>query len=159
MSELDYIRMLEDSLNKKIDLLRQLQVLNDEQRRILEDNTSSPDEFEDNINNKAEIIEMLDTMDSGFVSIYDKIKEELDANKEQYQEAIARMQDSIRLITDLSVDLQVQEARNKEVAKNRFAFVRKQIKEVKKGSEAVTSYYKNMNAFPGMDSQFLDRKK
>ena len=49
MSEKNYIQILEDSLEKKIDVLRQLQVLCQEQTDILQDDASTPEAFEENI--------------------------------------------------------------------------------------------------------------
>ena len=77
MSSKEYVKMLSDSLDKKADLLRQLQGLNQEQKNILEDSESTPDMLDDNIEKKSDIIDRLDKMDDGFQSLYDKVKDDI----------------------------------------------------------------------------------
>ena len=160
MNNQEYVNMLEESLVKKIDLLTQLQGLNQEQKDILEDYDSSTDELDDNMDRKSSIIERLDKMDEGFQNLYDKVKPEIESNREAYATQIKNMQKSIRTITDLSSALQVEEARNKELAKHRFSYVRTQIRESRHGQKAVASYYANMMNNTGFEeSQFWDKKK
>ncbi len=160
MNGKDYIKMLEDSLVKKVELLQVLQGLNQEQRDILEDYTTTPQELDDNIEKKSEIIDRLDKMDEGFQSIYDKVKDDLANNKEEYADSIKHMQELITRITDISADVQAKEMQNKQLAQSRFAHVRSQIKETKHSQKAVASYYANMMNTTGYeDSQFWDQKK
>ena len=53
MDEKNYIQILEDSLESKIDLLRRLQVLCQEQAEILKDPNATPEAFEENIEEKG----------------------------------------------------------------------------------------------------------
>lgn len=160
MTNKEYIKMLEDSLVKKVELLRQLQGLNQEQRIILEDSESSPEELDENMDKKAVIIERLDKMDDGFQSIFDKVKTELESNKDDYADEIKNMQKMITLITDLSTDVKAKEMQNKEIAKAKFSHIRTQIRETKHGQKAVASYYASMMNNTGYeDSQFWDQKK
>ncbi len=160
MTNKEYIKMLEDSLVKKVELLKQLQGLNQEQKKILEDTESSPEELDDNMEKKSSIIDRLDKMDDGFQSIFDKVKEELESNKENYADEIKNMQKLITLITDLSTDVQAKEIQNKELAKAKFSHIRTQIRETKHGQKAVASYYASMMNNTGYeDSQFWDQKK
>ena len=53
MDEKNYIQILEDSLEAKIDLLRRLQVLCGEQAEILKDPNATPEAFEKNIEEKG----------------------------------------------------------------------------------------------------------
>ena len=160
MDNKEYVKMMEESLVKKIELLEQLQVLNQEQKDILEDYNTSPDDLEENMDKKSSIIDVLDKMDDGFQNLYDKIKPEIESNREAYATEIKNMQESIRKITDLSANLQAEEARNKELAKNRFSFVRSQIKDTRANQKAVASYYNSMMNNTGYEgSQFWDKKK
>ena len=152
--------MMEDSLAKKIDLLNQLQGLNREQKDILEDYDSTPEDLDENMDKKSSIIDILEKMDDGFQDLYDKVKTELDNNREAYATEIKNMQESIRTITDLSASVQAEEARNKELAKQRFSYVRSQIKDTRANQKAVASYYNNMMNNTGYEgSQFWDKKK
>lgn len=160
MTNKEYIKMLEDSLVKKVELLRQLQGLNQEQKKVLEDSESSPEELDENMDKKSSVIERLDKMDDGFQSIFDKVKEELESNKDSYADEIKNMQKLITLITDLSTDVQAKEMQNKELAKTKFSHIRTQIRETKHGQKAVASYYASMMNNTGYeDSQFWDQKK
>lgn len=160
MTNKEYIKMLEESLITKVELLKQLQGLNQEQKNILEDPDSTPDELDENVDKKSAVIDRLDKMDEGFQSLYDKVKEELDSNRDAYTEEIKNMQESITLITDLSADVQAKEMQNKELAKAKFSYIRSQIRETKHGQKAVASYYASMMNNTGYeDSQFWDQKK
>jgi len=160
MDNKQYVKMMEDSLIKKIDLLIQLQGLNREQKDILEDYDSTPEDLDENMDKKSSIIDILEKMDDGFQDLYDKVKTELDNNREAYATEIKNMQESIRTITDLSASVQAEEARNKELAKQRFSYVRSQIKDTRANQKAVASYYNNMMNNTGYEgSQFWDKKK
>ncbi len=159
MSEKNYIQMMEDSLEKKIDILRQLQVLCEEQKEILEDPASTPEALEENVERKEQMIQKLAAMDDGFEQLYQRVEGALEEHRETYRENIARMQEMIRDITQRSARLQVQEQRNKELAKQKFGSVRAQIKELRQSSRAVTSYYQNMTRNAASDPQFMDSKK
>ena len=99
-------------------------------------------------------------MDEGFQNLYDKVKDELNANREDYKTEIKNMQSLIKEITDLSSSVQSQEMSNKELAKARFSYVRTQIRESRHGQKAVASYYASMMNNTGYeDSQFWDQKK
>lgn len=160
MSSKEYVKMLSDSLDKKADLLRQLQGLNQEQKNILEDSESTPDMLDDNIEKKSDIIDRLDKMDDGFQSLYDKVKDDLSSKREEYASEIKHMQEQIALITDLSTDIQAKEMQNRELARIKFSHIRSQIRETKHGQKAVASYYASMMNNTGYeDSQFWDQKK
>lgn len=160
MSSKEYVKMLSDSLDKKADLLRQLQGLNQEQKNILEDSESTPDMLDDNIEKKSDVIERLDKMDDGFQSLYDKVKDDLSSKREEYTNEIKHMQEQITLITDLSTDVQAKEMQNRELARIKFSNIRSQIRETKHGQKAVASYYASMMNNTGYeDSQFWDQKK
>ena len=66
MDEKNYIQILEDSLESKIDLLRRLQVLCQEQAEILKDPNAMPEAFEENIEEKGKLIDRLSALDQGF---------------------------------------------------------------------------------------------
>ena len=160
MSSKEYVKMLSDSLDKKVELLRQLQGLNQEQKNILEDSESTPDMLDDNIEKKSDIIERLDKMDDGFQSLYDKVKDDLSSKREEYASEIKHMQEQIALVTDLSTDVQAKEMQNRELARAKFSHIRSQIRETKHGQKAVASYYASMMNNTGYeDSQFWDQKK
>ena len=87
------------------------------------------------------------------------MREEVDGNRERYREEIKQMQEYIRRLTEKSADIQAQEARNKELMTQKFAAVRKQVKEVRKSQKVVNQYYKNMMKSNFIEPQFTDKKK
>jgi hypothetical protein len=54
------------------------------------------------------------------------------------------MQDRIRIVTEKSVKIQAQEARNKDMMREKFSTVKKQATEVRAKSHAIESYYNSM---------------
>lgn len=159
MAERDYIIMMKDSLERKLDLLEQLQVKNRLQTAILKDPNSDPDELEANVEAKGRLIERLESLDEGFDSLYKRVAESLEANKEMYANDIHEMQDLIRKITDMSAQVEMLEKKNKEIAVSKFSTVRSQIKETNHSGKVVTNYYNNMMATNTMSPSFLDDKK
>ena len=129
-------------------------------RERLEDYDTTPEELDENINRKSDIIERLDKMDEGFQSVYDKIKDDIVSNKDDYSNEIKHIQELITHIMDLSADVQAKELQNKDIATARFTHIRSQIRETKHGQKAVASYYASMMNNTGYeDSQFWDQKK
>lgn len=154
-----YLTILMESLQKKIRILDQIILADQEQREALEDPNLDPDDFDRIVQKKADDIEQLEQLDAGFEEVFARVKEELDGNREQYKEQIHIMQDLIRKITDKSLLIQKQEAQNKELMEKKFAAVRSQAREVRKSQKIVNQYYKNMMKNNYNDPQFLDNKK
>ena len=154
-----YLTILMESLQKKIRILDQIIMADQEQREALEDPNLDPDDFDRIVEKKADYIEQLEQLDAGFEEVFARVKEELDGNREQYKEQIHIMQDLIRKITDKSLLIQKQEAQNKELMEKKFTAVRSQAREVRKSQKIVNQYYKNMMKNNYNDPQFLDNKK
>ena len=160
MAEIDYVVMLRESLEKKVDVLRVLNRRTHEQTQILQDPTSAPEDLEANMDQKQELIEAIDGLDKGFDILFKRVQAALEGHKEEYADEINIMKSLIKEITDLTVDIQATEQKNKEYAKTRFANVRKEIREIKKSHEAVSTYYQSMMAKRNTaDPAFVDKKK
>ena len=74
-------------------------------------------------------------------------------------DAISTMQSCIRLITDKSMEIQAQEARNRDLMVRKFAYVKETAKNVRTNAKVASQYYKNMMKLNYVDSQFMDNKK
>ena len=159
MTETSYVQMLEDSLEKKCDILRQLQLLTQKQTEILQDKESSPEDFEKNVDEKEVMIQSLQTLDAGFEQVFAKVEAELQNNRQQYKDSILHMQDKIREITERSASLQVMEKQNKDLATRKFANIRSQARDLRQSGKAVSSYYQNMMKTGAVEPQFMDSKK
>lgn len=159
MPQENYVLMLEESLEKKIDILRQLQLLSEQQTEILSDYESTPEAFEQTVEKKAQLIEKLEMLDAGFETVFARVEKELTAHKEENRDAVLRMKDKIREITDRSSRLQVTEQHNREIAEGRFANIRTQARELRQSGKAVSTYYQNMMKVNAIGPQFMDSKK
>ena len=154
-----YVDIMLQSLNKKLLILDAIEKQNKKQKEILEDKMSSPDDFDKTVDEKSKLITQLDQLDSGFDKLYERVQNELKTNRDAYQSQILEMQSLIRQITDKSVDLQKQEARNKDLMTARFATIKKQAKSVRKNTKITSEYYKTMMRTGYVDPQFMDNKK
>ena len=154
-----YIEILKQSLTKKIELLDTIMALNVLQKDMLENPDLDPDELEENLNRKAELVEQLSKLDDGFSQIYDRVRADLTENRGTYSDDIAQMKRDITAIMDKSTAIQSQEKRNQVLMQQKFTSVKKQIKEVKKSRQAVNSYYRNMMKMGTPEAAFLDDKK
>lgn len=157
--EQTYIAIMIQSLEKKEKVLDRIIELDTIQKNQLEDPELTPDDFEEVIEAKSELIDQLDKLDSGFEKLFERMKDELDSNKEAYKEEIRIMQEHIRSITDKSVQIQSQEARNKDLMMKKFNAIKKQTREVRKVSNVVSKYYRTMTKTGYVDPQFMDNKK
>ena len=85
--------MLEESLQKKIAILEKIEEQNDKQRDVL----SVPEEvdeeaFDATVEAKGRLIDEINSLDDGFQSLFDRVKEEIGDHKDQYADQIKRMQ-------------------------------------------------------------------
>lgn len=159
MEKSQYISIMIQSLKKKSAVLDTIMELNIQQKEELENPALDPDDFDRTVEKKAEQIQQLKLLDNGFQELYEKVREELQSNREAYREDIACMQEYIRKLTDKSATIQAQEARNKDLMTQKFASVRKQVKEVRKSQKVVNQYYKSMMKANYMEAHFTDNKK
>lgn len=159
MEKSQYISIMIQSLKKKSAVLDTIMELNIQQKVELENPALDPDDFDRTVEKKAEQIQQLELLDNGFQELYEKVREELQSNREAYREDIACMQEYIRKLTDKSATIQAQEARNKDLMTQKFASVRKQVKEVRKSQKVVNQYYKSMMKANYMEAHFTDNKK
>ena len=159
MEKSQYISIMIQSLKKKSAVLDTIMELNIQQKEELENPALDPDDFDRTVEKKAEQIQQLELLDNGFQELYEQVREELQSNREAYREDIACMQEYIRKLTDKSATIQAQEARNKDLMTQKFASVRKQVKEVRKSQKVVNQYYKSMMKANYMEAHFTDNKK
>ena len=120
--------------------------------------TLPEEEFDASLEEKGELIDELNRLDEGFETLYENIREQLMAGKEQYRAQIAVLQQLIRELTDQSVSIQTQEARNKTLAEKFFSGRRKEIQQGRANSKAAINYYRNMSNSHVVSPQFMDQK-
>lgn len=159
MEKSKYLPIMIQSLKKKEQILTEIMQINQRQKEELENPSLDPDDFDKTFREKAELIEALETLDNGFQEIFERVRDELNENKDVYRGEIAEMQKYIRILIEKSADIQTQEAGNKELMQQKFSAVKKQVKEVRKSQKVVNQYYKNMMKTNYVEPQFTDKKK
>ena len=155
----DYIGILEQSLDKKIRVLEQIIEQDNIQEQQLNDPNLDPEAFDRTVEEKSRLIDELNLLDDGFEQVYDRVRDEVQEHKAEYKEEIRRMQQKIRQITDKSMQIQTQEARNKMLMETKFNSIHKQVKEIRQSQKMVNQYYRNMVKANYIDPQFVDNKK
>lgn len=154
-----YVDIMIQSLGKKIQVLEQIRILNSRQKELLEDDKADADEFDKTVEEKAALIEQMTQLDSGFDKLFERVKVQLDTNRSKHAKDIRIMQEKIQRITELSVELQAQESRNKDLMTQKFVSVRERAKVVRTSKKAVNQYYQNMMQLNVIEPQFMDNKK
>ena len=112
-----------------------------------------------NMDEKAKLIEEIVKLDHGFESIYEKVREQLLVNKEQYKVHIHNLQGLISKITEKSTAIQAIEARNKAQMDIVFATQKKEVQNRRNAMSVARDYYQNMNKVKHVSPQFMDHKK
>lgn len=154
----EYLNVMQDTLDKKEQILRGILSLSEEQHQLAEGTEMDWDAFDLNVERKGELIDALLKMDEGFNNLYERVKDAFEANRNDYKYNIEKMQNSIRRITELSTQIEVAEQRNKILIEQHFAKARNDIKQSKVGTKAAMEYYRKMNKINTVDPQLMDKK-
>lgn len=155
----NYLKILEDSLQEKLSVLEEISQYNQEQENLLKQQDASLEELDDNMSKKDKLIEKLAGLDQGFETLYERIREQLLSGKDAYKAQIKELQDLISQVTEKSVSIQAQEARNKKLVEKYFAEERAQLKHDRQTSKVAYNYYKSMSNTNVMPPQYMDQKK
>ena len=153
------LTILSESLDQKIQVLKEIQLYNEKQEQSFLSETIKLEDFDEAIEEKGRLIEKLNKLDEGFETVYNKLAEELKGNREKYKAQIAELQDKIRQVTELGTSVQAQEKRNKALVEKFFAKGRENIRQERKNSKAAYNYYKNMSGHSVASSHFMDSKQ
>lgn len=153
------LQILQDSLEKKIDLLALIEEKSKEQEAILKKENFTFQEVDENMDAKAELIEKLSLLDNGFETLYEQIRVELLENKEQYQVQIEEIQNLIVEVTARGASIEAIEARNKAAIEAYFSREKKELQKRKSVSGVARSYYQTAKQIQNVPPQFLDTKK
>ena len=152
-----YVDMMTAGLQKKLMLLDNIIEVN----RQLEKLMAQPLElevFRELMDEKDGYVQQINQLDSGFQSVFDKVKETLDSNRTQYREQILMMQQLIRQLTDRTVQIEECEARLRLMIEGQFSRMHRENQAAKKGMNVAQSYYKSMSGMTVVDAQFMDKK-
>lgn len=153
------LTILSESLDKKLQLLKEIQAYNKKQEQSFLEETANLEEFDAAIEEKGRLIERLNKLDEGFETVYGRLAEELNGSREKYKAQIVQLQDKIRQVTELGVSVQAQEQRNKKLVEQYFAKAHNNLRQERKSSRAAYDYYKNMSGASVAQPRFMDSKK
>lgn len=154
-----YLALLEESLRSKLQVMDEVQQYNLRQQEIFQADEVDMDRFDEYVEEKGALIEKLNDLDDGFESLYQKVAEELAENRDQYRDQIRCLQELVAKVTEASVSIQAQEARNKKLVEDFFRKERESLRDGRRSSKAAYDYYKNMSKSSVILPQFMDRKK
>ena len=155
----NYLMLLEESLRKKLQVMAEVQKYNLHQQELFQSGMADIDKFDEYVEEKGLLIDKLNALDSGFDKLYANVAAELKDNRAQYAEQIRRLQGLVTEVTDASVAIQAQEARNKKLIEDFFRKQRDGIRMGRKSSKAALGYYKTMSKSAVVAPQLMDKKK
>lgn len=153
-----YITVLVESLQKKKSVLEAVLQKNEEQFNTIREKQGL-DNFDRLVEEKGRLIEAMEKLDEGFENIYQRIRPELEGQKNRFRGEIGELQRLIGEITDLGVRIEASEARNKQAVERYFADARNEIQQSRKSVKAASDYYRSMSRVNYVDPQMMDRKK
>ena len=157
--EYNCVQILEQSLEKKDEVLDRIIEQNTLQEQLLKQESFDMDAFERTIDEQNRMLAELDKLDEGFETLYDRVRKSLIANKDSYHKEIAHMKELIRQITDKIVTVNAGNLRNQRMAENQFRKEKSAIRQGVSKSKAAMNYYNNMNKLNSVAPQFYDNKK
>lgn len=152
-----------DSLKSKVDVLETILKKTRFQEELIKSKTYDDinwSQFDVLIEEKDQAISRIETLDDGFQQIFDKMKDEIDANRSLYASDIKDMQELIKKVTDLGVSIQALEERNRQEIERIVMSSKKEIKSAKKKLKVSGAYIASMyggNSQP--ESTKIDNKK
>jgi DNA repair exonuclease SbcCD ATPase subunit len=155
-----YIKILIDTLKKKKSILANLTELTKEQEKILAESNFSVDSFDAVMLKKEDLIQELNQIEDGFETIFKRVEPFINEKKDEFRQELVEAQTLITQLTDISISLQVLEAKNKEKLVQQLSGRRQEIRGFRNTSQAAGKYQNNMaNQHQEGQSYFLDKKK
>lgn len=155
----NYLKILEESLRKKLQVLDEIQAYNEKQKQVFQSDSVELDEFDAAVEEKGKLIEQISKLDEGFETLYSNVAKELEDNKEKYAGQIQTLKQLVQQVTEKGVSVQAQEARNKALIEAYFAKERNQLRQGRQSSKVAYDYYKSMSNTNTVPPQFLDSKQ
>ena len=158
----DYIQIMIESLTKKSELLDKLIRKNEAQHDCVAGKSFDEidwDGFNLIVVEKQTAIDRILKMDEGFQNLYDRVKEQLNEDRDKYAEQIKEIQRLIEVITGQGVKITTGEERNRKIIEKVFGNRKKEIKRTRNSLRVASSYAQTMSGDFGMDFSKHDSKK
>lgn len=158
----NYVQIMLESLLRKEELLDRIISKNEEQAELIRDKKYEDinwDAFDLVVTEKEILIDRINTMDEGFQKLYDRLKEQLVADKDKYAEAIKMMQEIIVRLTDKGVAIRTGEERNRRTIDAALAGRKKTIRKTRNSLKVADSYHQAMSMSYGENYSSVNNKK
>lgn len=152
-------KVLEDTIQKKEQYLDQLLSLTKGQEETLLREKFSMEEFTEYMDKKEPYIKKISEYDAGFEAVFAKMKPEMEAYKKDFETRIRALQQKIKSVLEKGAALCTLEEQNKARLEYCLKDKKQEIKNFKRSSQTVSSYYKNMSGAFSDQSFFMDKKK
>ena len=159
-----YLQVMIESLIKKSQILDRIISKNEAQLECIKGK-----EYEEvnwtNFNvlvaEKETAINQINEIDEGFSNVYERVREDVLANKELYRDKVLKLQELISMLTDKGVKIQASEDRNRQIIDGIFQKTRQDIKKQRTSVKVASQYYKTMSNVDlrAADQVILDEKK
>lgn len=153
------LTILSESLDRKLEVLQKIQEYNKRQEEVFSAEKVDIRQFDAAVEEKQHLIDEVVRLDDGFEILYEKLAKELEGNRQRYAAQIKEMQAKVAKVTELSVSVQAQEARNKKLIESYFARERAEIGQRRKNAKSAYDYYKSMSGAGYVAPQMYDNKK
>lgn len=158
-----YINIMIESLNKKKGLFETLLLKTETQNECIagkDHEQANWAQFEVLMIEKESTIKAVDELDAGFEQIFERIKPELDSNKNEYIDEIKILQENISRLTDLGVKIAAKEERNRQEIDRIMTAARAGIGKVRRNMKATSGYITSMyGTGNSLDATKIDSKK
>ncbi len=152
-------KVLEDTIQKKEQYLDELLTLTKEQESILLQDIFKMDGFTECMDKKEPYIKKITEFDAGFEAVFAKMKPVMETYKSEFEVRIRVLQQRIKTVLEKGAALCTLEEQNKIRLEHCLKDKKQEIKNFKRSSNTVSSYYKNMSGALTDQSFFMDKKK
>lgn len=153
-----YIDILIDTLQREVEALSEVLALTQEQSRLADEPAFNEEMLEDTMSRKDVLIGKLNELDEGFTSVYERVRGQVAQQKERYQASLRKLQALIKRCTDLSVEIKVQEERNRRRFARRFAEKHREYGSQRMAASVATRYNQTMRGGQVADAYFFNKK-
>ena len=158
----DYVQILLESLIRKEELLDKIIEKNAAQAECLADKAYEDvdwDTFNLLVTEKEILIDRINAMDEGFQNLFDRVKGQLEEDKDKYADSIRKMQESIKRLSDKSIEIQTGEERNRRTIDSLLIGQKKAIKTTRNSLRVADSYQQAMSKNYGGSYSTMSNKK
>lgn len=158
-TEKDYFHILVSIMEKKLSIMEKILVCTKEQELCAKQVKLDMDAFNVTMDTKEVLINQLNELDEGFEGVFNRVKDNMVINKARYSDEIKYLQKLITQTTDLSVEIKVNEERNREKLLMLFDGTKKEIRQFRQGRKTASNYYKSMSGGDVPESFFFNKVK